>query len=283
MSTINDIREASAVEFINNISRLNIFKKYYNIYPKNSDFFYEEETVLNDINSIDIISFNINFLVACNNIIKSNIIAEYISVCNSIVSKEKRVVEFGLFYKRLTCNNIKLNRYMVAVRNVFFLEFFKLYELSSKSLIIKRMNYDDIEFSTLDNNVSAEMYVSDRFLKITKFKNYEYVIVLNKKNGVYYINDNKIVNIKYTGGWVNIPAYRKILNYVVNFIIGNINSLKELNEIIFDYIEYAAPDDFFKYEQDSLSNSLEPTDLITNNIKYLFVANIMTKFSPLLK
>jgi len=282
MSVINDIREASAKEFINNISCLNLLKKYYNIYPKNSDFFYEEESVLNDINSIDIISFNVNFLIACNNIIKSNIIDEYISICNSM-SKQKRVVEFGLFYKRLLCNNIKLNRYMVAIRNVFFLNFFKLHKMSTKSLIIKRMNYDDIEFSTLDTNVSAEMYVSDRFLKITKYKKYDHVIVLNKKNGVYYLNDNKIVNIKYTGGWVNIPAYRKILNYVVNFIIGNINSLKELNEILYDYVEYADPTDFFRYEHDKLSNSLDPTDLITNNIKYLFVANIMTKFSPLLK
>lgn len=282
MRTINDIRCLAAKDFCNNISNLNLLNKYYDIYPRNSDFFYEEETILNDINSIDVISFNINFLIICNNIIKSTFISEYISICNSM-SKKNRVVEFGLFYKIISSNGIKLNKYMVAIRNVIFLKFFNIHSISSKSLIIKRINYDDIEFSSLDDDVSSEMYVGDRFLNIVKFEKYSHVISLNKKNGIYYINDNKIVNIKYTGGWVNVPAYRKILNHVVNFIIGNIYSLKELNEILYDYIEYANPEDFFKHEHDELSNSLEPTDFITNNIKYLFVANVLSKFSILLK
>jgi hypothetical protein len=282
MSAINNIRKAAAEAFSGNIRSLDLLKKYYDIYPKNSSFLYEEGIVLNDINSIDIVSFNVNFLIVCNNIIKSSVISEYILILDSM-QKENRVVEFGLFYKRLTLDNLKLNRYMVAVRNVFFLKFFKMHEMSTKSLILKRVNYDDIEFTATDGDISPEIYVADRFLKIIKFKKYEHVIVLNKRNGVYYLNDNKIINIKYTGGWVNIPAYRKILNHVVNFIIGNIGSLKELNEILYDFIEYAPAEYFFKYEQDKLSNSLEPTDLITNNIKYLFVANVMAKFSTLLK
>lgn len=277
----NLLRKEAVKEITSNIHLLDNLKKYYNLYPYNSKFFYEEYTIFNDVIAIDISSFNVNFLIICNCFIKSETINKYISYCNSLI-KKNRVVEFGYLYKCISVSGIELNKYMIAVRNYFFSNFFKLYTVSSKSLNIKRINYDDIEFITFDSNISPDIYINNNFLSISKFEKYDYVIVLNKRDGVFYVNGDDIVNIKYTSGWVNVPAYYKILNYVIKFIIGKIESLEELNLTLFKYIEYADQKNFFKYNYDELSNSFEATDLVTDDIKYLFIANVMNKFSPLM-
>ena len=264
---MNNVRNNAVHDFVNNVKLLSNLKYYYEI--------------LNDVISIDVKSFNSNFLNIINTKIKSNNITKFIL---DIESKEKkeRNIEFGLFFKEVSKYNINLNNYIIAIRNLIFNNFFDIFNVSKKSLQLKRMNYDDIEVISTNNSINKSNFVNYKYLDITKIVKYDYVIVLNKRDGIYYIKDNKILNIKYTSAWVNIPAYYDIVSYVINFLIGNIKTIKDLNERLYNYIEYADNSNFFKYEYDELSSKFEPSDLITADVKYLFIANVMTKFLPLI-
>ena len=279
---IEYIRNKAAKSFSDNIGLLDKLLKYYSLYNKSSNYNYNNYEILNDVISIDITSFNINFIKICNIILKNDDISIYIESFDG-KTKKNRVIEFGLFYKILNIYKINLSMYMVSMRNVIFCNFFNIYNISNKSINLKRINYDDIEFITVKENYGIDNFVNEKYLNISKIVRYDKIIVLNKSDGIYYLKDNNIVNVKYTSGWVNIPAYYNIIKYVIDFIIGNIKSIKILNDKIYDYIHYADNSDFFKYESDDISNSFNPEDLVPNNIKYLFVANVMNKFLPLIK
>ena len=94
---------------------------------------------------------------------------------------------------------------------------------------------------------------------------------------------SKIIDIKYTSGWVNIPAYRFLIQNTISFILNNETTMDQLNRQISEYMEYAPNDHFFGYEDDEISKSFSPDQIIPLAIKYLFVANVMSKFSILFK
>lgn len=144
------------------------------------------------------------------------------------------------------------------------------------------MNYDDIEFNTIDNvDSTVESFVDKHFLNDVKFKIIDYVIVLNKQNGVFYISNSKIVDIKYTSGWVNIPIYNFLLTEILKFIITPDYSMIYLQEKLNDIIEYTPNDQLFGYKDDILSNSYNATDNVPIRIKKLFIANTINKFAKL--
>jgi len=279
---MKDLRDIVCTDIVNSITKLNHLKKFYPVYENNSGFFYENNTIYDDIYSIDIRSFNLEFLRYINHFIQSENVNQYINSLNSF-DKHKRVVEFGCLFKSISEHNIKLNKYMVSFRNYIFIPFFKHIYNSPKSIQLHRINYDDVEFFSITNNITTDLFIYNKFLNITKINKYDKIIVLNKKDGVYYINNNKIVDIKYTSGWVNIPAYRFFINLVIDFILNKDSHLTELNNKINEYIELASDVDFFGYEDDDISNSYKPGEVIPMAVKYLFVAKVMSKFSILFK
>jgi hypothetical protein len=125
------------------------------------------------------------------------------------------------------------------------------------------------------------MFVGKNFLDHVKFKKIDHVITLNKSDGVYYVTDNKIVDIKYTSGWVNIPIYKILLNQIINFIIDEKITIKELNLKLREIIEYTTNDNMFGYIECDISNRYKPTDHVSMNIKNLFIANTISKFTML--
>lgn len=278
------LRKDASFDLVQSISKLDKIKdylfKYSEDYSISSLFLYNCNTIYEDIYSIDVKSFNIQFLIYINRFIKSNKIDLYITKTQAL-EKEIRVIEFGLFYKEVSQLGVNLNEYMVATRNIIFTPFFKNILHSSKRLRLFRLNYDDIEISTLEDDITVDLFVTKHFLDIVKLTHFDQIIVLNKKDGVYYIRNKKIVDIKYTSGWVNIPAYRHLIQLVVSFIINDNQSIDMLNKSITEYIEYADNDDFFGYEDDEISKSYDPKEIISTNIKYLFVAQVMSKFSIL--
>jgi hypothetical protein len=281
MITPVKLRSKASQSFICNVNKLYKVKKYLSLYEKSSDYFYEDNLILNDVISIDINSFNMNFLKLCNLVLKENNLDLYINYCSSL-SKKERVVEFGLFYKDVSDNGIILSEYMISVRNFLFNKFLNLLNSNSRSLSLKRINFDDVEFIYSDNEVNLNDFIIDKYLHIAKINIYDYVIVLNKVNGIFYVKDGNVVDIKYTSGWVNIPAYFYLLTYVIKYIIGEVKTLNELNKLIMEYVKYADNSDFFGYDDDELSKSFNPNDFVYDNVKYLFVANVMSKFSNLI-
>jgi len=279
---MSDLRKLASIDLVKGIYDLNKITNYYNIYPQVSDFLYENNRIYDDVYSIDVSSFNTKFLIYINRFIKSDNITKYALKLDS-TAKENRVVEFGLFYREVSNADVGLSKYMVSTRNIIFYNFFNILSNSPRSLQLLRINYDDIEFKTLDDDLTVDLFVNKNFLDIVKLNKYDKVIVLNKKDGVYYINDNKISYIKYTSGWVNIPAYRYLINLVISFILDETITMDILNNKIFEYIEYSSNDDFFGYDDDDISKHYNPTDVVPTAVKYLFVANVMSKFSILFK
>lgn len=279
---MSTLRKLTSDEVVRNIDKLDKINNYYGVYPFVSNFLYENNRIYEDIYSIDVNSFNLEFLIYINRFINSENINRYILQLNSI-PKENRVVEFGLFYREISESGIQLSKYMVSSRNIIFSNFFNILKQSPRSLQLFRINYDDIEFNTIDNDLTVDLFVNKNFVNIVKLNKYDKVIVLNKKDGVYYINDNKIKSIKYTSGWVNIPAYNHLINLVVSFILNEKMTIDILNNNILKYIEYSSNEDFFGYDDDDISKSYKPEDVIPVHVKYLFVANVMSKFSILFK
>lgn len=266
---------------ITDLPKLNSLKKYYNLYTENNIYNYNNNVINEDIYIIDVNSFNLQFLIYLNSFFKKSEIDMYI---NKLVNLNKinRVVEFGYLFKNIN-STIKLNKYMIAFRNLIFQSFIEKYQNNNRMLNLYRMNYDDIEFNTIDTEITKELYVYPDFLNIVKLKHFDYVISLNKSDGIYYIVDNKVVDIKYTSGWVDIPAYRYIINIIIEFILNKQMIISELNNKIYNYIEFASNDDFFGYEDDDISKEYNPNDIVPQQIKYLFVAKVMSKFSILFK
>lgn len=280
---MDQIRFNASQDLISNISKLNKIIEYFQVYIGNTQFFYNNNTIYEDVYSVDIKSFNVQFLIYINRFINSDTIYKYINELSTL-SKTKRVIEFGLFYREISNADIVLNKYMLAVRNIIFLPFLKKYKItSSKCYQLFRFNYDDIEFSTIESNITTELFISKPFLDISKLNYYDKVIVLNRKNGVYYMKDSKIIDIKYTSGWVNIPVYRFLIQTVISFILNNDMTMDQLNHMISEYIEYAPNDHFFGYDDDEISKNFQPNQIVPMSVKYLFVANVMSKFSILFK
>jgi hypothetical protein len=266
----------------NNITKLDCIKKWYFLYQDNSKFNYSYYKIYENVTTIDVNSFNIVFLKYINRFLQESIIDDYI-IYNSTLDKIKRVVSFGYLYREVSSHNINLSIYMIAVRNIIFSLFFKIINQSSKNILLHRINYDDIEFQSIINDIYVENFVHNNFLEHVKLKKIKHVVVLDKKDGVYYIgDDNKIIDIKYTNGWVNIPIYKTLLNEIIYFIFNKKMKLKELHEKMLEIIEYADNDDFFGYRDCQLSSRFKPTDMVPFHIKSLFISNIMSKFSRLL-
>jgi len=278
---VSNLRYNVSKLLITDLPKLNSLKKYYNLYTENNIYNYNNNVINEDIYIIDVNSFNLQFLIYLNSFFKKSEIDMYI---NKLVNLNKinRVVEFGYLFKNIN-STIKLNKYMIAFRNLIFQSFIEKYQNNNRMLNLYRMNYDDIEFNTIDTEITKELYVYPDFLNIVKLKHFDYVISLNKSDGIYYIVDNKVVDIKYTSGWVDIPAYRYIINIIIEFILNKQMIISELNNKIYNYIEFASNDDFFGYEDDDISKEYNPNDIVPQQIKYLFVAKVMSKFSILFK
>lgn len=277
-----ELRGITSTDIVTNISALDRILPYYNVYGKNSEFFYNNNTVYEDVYSVDIKSFNIQFLKYINRFICSDNINNYINYLLNL-DKSKRVVEFGCLFREVSKLGIPLNKYLVATRNIFFSPFFKYLKLSPRSLTLYRLNYDDVEFSLITTDVTSDLFIHKNFISSAKLNKYSHIIVLNKRDGVYYINDGAIIDIKYTSGWVNIPAYKFLIKLVINFILNKDISIEQLNQSMVEYIELANNSDFFGYDDDPLSKSYSPNDIIPMSAKYLFIANVMSKFSILFK
>lgn len=266
-----------ATSITNNINKLDNLIGYYDNYNCNNLFLFNNNTIYDSIFSIDVTAFNVEFLKYINSIINDNVITIYIKYLESI-PKMSRVESFGMLYKNVN-NTIKLNHYLIGFRNIIFKPLIDLIVSNSKTINLFRLNYDDMEFSYIDDNIYKEFFVDTMYSNVVKFKKYDKIIVLNKQDGVYYINDGKIVNIKYTSGWVNIPAYNYIITLCCNFLISNDINMKELNESIYKYITLADDSDFIGHDDD-ISKSLS-SEILTLRVKYLFVAKVMSKFSIL--
>jgi hypothetical protein len=278
---VSNLRYNVSKLLITDLPKLNSLKKYYNLYTENNIYNYNNNVINEDIYIIDVNSFNLQFLIYLNSFFKKSEIDTYIKKLVNL-NKINRVVEFGYLFKNIN-STIKLNKYMIAFRNLIFQPFIEKYQNNNRVLNLYRMNYDDIEFNTIDTEITEELYVHPEFLNVVKLKHFDYVISLNKSDGIYYIVDNKVVDIKYTSGWVDIPAYRYIINIIIEFILNKQMIINELNDKIYNYIEFASNDDFFGYEEDDISKKYKPDDIIPQQIKYLFVAKVMSKFSILFK
>ncbi len=231
---------------------------------------------------LDVVSFNVTFLKYISSYIESVELDAFISSLENL-SKSQRVVKFGLFYKELSGCNVNINPYMIGFRNKIILPFLKMYAASNRNVNLYRINYDDIEFSILDSSDSDKStFCATDFIDGITFDKVDKVIVLNKKDGVYYVKANKLVDIKYTSGWIDIPIYYQITNAIIQYIIKG-NSLQELNDTLKEIIEYADNTEFFGYEQDSLSSAYTTFDHVPLYIKYGFVAKVMSKFAMLIK
>lgn len=270
---INDIK--------NNLHKIDWLLEYLPLNRNSSQFFYDCYTVYHDILSIDVNTFNLNFLKFINSYL-NNILEDFINSLEK-ADKQTRVVNFGLFLKRLNENNIFIRDYMVSFRNCVFKNFFEDMSYSSRSLQLYRLNFDDVEFSRVSKLFcSVENYVNKDFINIVKLKKFDHVIVLNKTDGVFYVKDDKIVDIKYTSGWVNIPIYRLLLNKLVNFIIYNKITIQDLNKSLYDILEHTANEHMFGYSDCPISKEFTPTDIVPFSVKGLFLANIMSKFAMLI-
>jgi hypothetical protein len=278
---VSNLRNDVSKLLISELPKLNNLKKYYNLYTDNNIYNYNNNVINEDIYIVDVNSFNLQFLIYLNSFFKNQELSAYINQLQEF-NKIKRVVEFGYLFKSIN-STIKLNKYMISFRNLIFQPFIEKYQVNSRMLNLYRMNYDDIEFNTIDSEITEELYVHPDFLNVVKLKHFDYVISLNKSDGIYYIVDNKVIDIKYTSGWVDIPAYRYIINIVIEFILNKQMTMKELNDKIYNYIEFASNDDFFGYEEDDISKEYKPTDIVPQQIKYLFVAKVISKFLILFK
>jgi hypothetical protein len=268
--------------FVSNIDKLTKIIEHFHNYNGNAQFFYSNNTIYDDVYSVDITAFNIQFLTYVNRFIQHQSITSYIQELQHL-EKSNRVIEYGLFFREVVKHNIKLNQYMLAVRNIFFKPFINRITSSQKTYQLYRMNYDDIEFSTHEPDISVDLFITNHFLDVATLKHYDKVIVLTKKDGVFYVKDKKIIDIKYTSGWVNIPAYRFLINAVVMFMLSDDYDMGYLNKQITEYIEFAPNDHFFGYDDDEISKKFDPNEIVPISIRYLFVANVMSKFSILFK
>jgi hypothetical protein len=169
---------------------------------------------------------------------------------------------------------------MIGFRNIVFSPMINLITSNSKTINLFRLNYDDMEFSYIDESIYKEFFIDPAYNNVIKFKKYDKIIVLNKHDGVYYITGGKITNIKYTSGWVNIPAYNYLITLCCKFLTSDSGNMKELNDAIHKYLTFADDSDFIGYDDDDISKSITQ-GILTMNIKYLFVAKVMSKFSIL--
>jgi hypothetical protein len=275
-AVVNDIK--------NNINKLDFLKKYYNAFPINNKFYYELYSLTSDVLTIDVNSFNANFLKLINHHINSTALSGLIdNMLNS--DKQKRVVTYGLFFRDIKNAGIDLHPYMIGFRNLVLSNFLEMYGYSRRSISLYRINYDDIEFSTLNNESFTEhQFVNEKCISIIKFKKIDHVVTLNKSDGIYYVKDGKIIDIKYTSGWVDIPIYKILLNEIIGFIVDKSNSytISDLNDKMRDIIENSHNDLFFGYKDDKLSSKYNPTDNVPMSIKNLFISRTISKFVLLL-
>ncbi len=270
---------ASAIQ--NKIGAISFLEKWHQSFPINNKFYYDYYTVYNNIITIDVKSFNMIFLKYINLHMKSLALKEFINYAEQL-PKDKRVVMFGLLFRELSNKEIHLNPYMIAVRNICLNHFLRLHKESQKNVKLHRINYDDIEFDILNSAAfNVESFVHERFLPHVKFNIIDHIVVLNKKDGVYYISENKILDIKYTSGWVNVPIYKTLLTEILKFVIDPNLSMKELHHKLNEIIEYTGNDQFFGYEDCRISKQYKPDDNVPFSVKNLFIANTMSKFTML--
>jgi len=269
-----------AIEIKNNISNLSWMLDSLKYNKNSAQFFYDNYTIYNNITSIDVSSFNLNFLIFINPYVKYTL-SPFIDKL-SILDKQTRVIKFGLLFRELNSVGLNIRDYLVSFRNLIFSNFFDSFSYSQKSIILYRMNFDDIEFFSINKNSTAEPFVGENFLNIVKYNNISNVIVLNRNDGIFYINDNKIIDIKYTSGWVNIPVYRILLTKVVNFVLDKNKTLEELNKEMLDIIDNMPPEDMFGYDECQISKAFKSTDITPRAVKNLFISNIMSKFVMLI-
>mgnify|MGYP006935332397 CR=1 FL=1 len=270
---------ANAIQ--NKIGAISFLEKWHQSFPINNKFYYDYYNVYNNIITIDVKSFNMIFLKYINLHMQEPIINEFIKYVQAL-PKNKRVVLFGLLFREVGNRGILLNPYMIAVRNICLCHFLRLYKESQRNVKLHRINYDDIEFDILNSSsFNTESFVHERFLPHVTFNVIDHIIVLNKKDGVYYISGNKILDIKYTSGWVNIPIYKTLLTEILRFVIQPNMTMKELHFKLNEIIEYTGNDQFFGYEDCRISKQYKPDDSVPFSVKNLFIANTMSKFTML--
>jgi hypothetical protein len=268
--------EHIASDIKNNLSKIDGLLKYCNIYNQTNKFFYEFYSITPNIISIDVITFNLNFLKFINKYIKSNHILKFIDLLENS-NKHVRVVKYGILFKALTEIGVNIKEYMFGYRNLIFKNFFSLYSYSSRNIQLYRINYDDIEFSSLSGG-GVNDFVDHHFIDIVKFNIVDYIITLNKSDGVFYIKDKKIIDIKYTSGWVNIPIYKMLLTEIVLFLIDGNITMKMLNDRLSEIVEYTSNDKIFGYQDCNISNKFAPDDNVPSIVKNMFIANTLSKF-----
>lgn len=267
----------------NDLHKLEVLLKYYNVYTDNSKFYYNNNFLYQNVYSIDVSSFNVVFLMTVNNIIKNEYLAYVINILQSL-DKVDRIKQYGLILRHLKYDyNINLSQHLIGLRNYIFLPFFEYYKNSVKGTKILRINYDDMEFLSLVDQSDITSFINKKYNEYIKINIFPYVISLSKTNGIYYTNnDGFILKSKYCTNWVDIPVNHNLLNTISMFIINGDMSIVDLNQKLLDIIIYSTDEDFF-IDDELLFQKYKKGDNIPFKYRKIFLSNIMSKFSPLFR